>query len=241
MPLTCQRVVPVEPTGAVRSCKDQGGRPGLGPAPIFPAPRDIGQPISRDALAVFLRRAEKAAGLPRLPQDSFHGLRRKWVSERKHLPDVDVAKACGWRSISTMKRSYQLADEAGRARGRDGITEAEGPWSLDRGMTSLGLGTKLQALAVADYQLFPTGSPGQLGPEQQKGAVLLPSSPFTSGSPLAPAPAAAPWCRRRVARNGYPPSSTPGPPSSPHRRGWRLRGAGPASDRHPVGRASAGR
>jgi len=64
-------------------------------------------------LAVFLRRAEKAAGLPRLPQDSFHGLRRKWVTERKHLPDVDVGKAGGWRSISTMKRSYQLADETG--------------------------------------------------------------------------------------------------------------------------------
>ena len=25
----------------------------------------------------------------------------------------DVAKAGGWRSISTMKRSYQLADDAG--------------------------------------------------------------------------------------------------------------------------------
>jgi hypothetical protein len=35
------------------------------------------------------------------------------VSERKHLPDVDVAKAGGWRSINTMKRSYQLADDAG--------------------------------------------------------------------------------------------------------------------------------
>jgi hypothetical protein len=36
-----------------------------------------------------------------------------WVSERKHLPDVDAAKAGGWRSIATMNRSYQLADEAG--------------------------------------------------------------------------------------------------------------------------------
>ena len=45
--------------------------------------------------------------------DSFHGLRRKWSTERKHLPDVDVAKAGGWRSIMTMKRAYQQADEAG--------------------------------------------------------------------------------------------------------------------------------
>jgi len=33
--------------------------------------------------------------------------------QRKHLPDVDVAKAGGWRSIATMKRSYQLVDDAG--------------------------------------------------------------------------------------------------------------------------------
>ena len=43
----------------------------------------------------------------------IHGLRRKWVVERKYLPDADVAAAGGWRSIATMKRSYQLADDAG--------------------------------------------------------------------------------------------------------------------------------
>lgn len=30
--------------------------------------------------------------------------------ERKHLPDVDVAKAGGWRDLVTMKRSYQRSD-----------------------------------------------------------------------------------------------------------------------------------
>jgi hypothetical protein len=34
-------------------------------------------------------------------------------SPSKHLPDADVAKAGGWRSIGTMKRAYQLADDAG--------------------------------------------------------------------------------------------------------------------------------
>lgn len=106
-------LTPISPDVRARLLKVVRERPGLGPAPLFPAPRDIGEPIGRDTLAHYLRRAVAAAGLPRLPQDSFHGLRRKWVSERKHLPDVDVAKAGGWRSISTMKRSYQLADEAG--------------------------------------------------------------------------------------------------------------------------------
>jgi hypothetical protein len=35
------------------------------------------------------------------------------VTEREHLPDVDVAQAGGWHSINTMKRAYQQADDAG--------------------------------------------------------------------------------------------------------------------------------
>jgi hypothetical protein len=35
----------------------------------------------------------------RLDNDAFDELRRKWATERKHLPDMDVAKAGGWRSV----------------------------------------------------------------------------------------------------------------------------------------------
>ncbi len=38
--------------------------------------------------------------------------RRKWVTERKHLPDVDVAAAGGWSDTATLKLAYQQADEA---------------------------------------------------------------------------------------------------------------------------------
>ena len=37
---------------------------------------------------------------------------RLWASERKHLPDVDVAAAGGWRSTAAMRVSYQQADAA---------------------------------------------------------------------------------------------------------------------------------
>jgi len=37
---------------------------------------------------------------------------RKWATERKHLPDVDVAAAGGWTETSSLKRCYQRADEA---------------------------------------------------------------------------------------------------------------------------------
>jgi integrase len=84
-----------------------------GDAYLFPAPRNIGDPVSRDALALYQRRAEQLAKVPRLPQDTFHGLRRKWATERRHLPDLDVATAGGWRSVAVMKRAYQHADDAG--------------------------------------------------------------------------------------------------------------------------------
>jgi integrase len=104
---------PISPAVRQRLLNVLRERPGLGPAPLFPAPRTLNEPVDRETLAHYLRQAERKAGVPHLPQDSFHGLRRKWVTERKHLPDVDVAKAGGWRSIATMKRSYQQADEAG--------------------------------------------------------------------------------------------------------------------------------
>ncbi len=38
--------------------------------------------------------------------------RRKWATERKPLPDVDVAAAGGWSDTATLKLAYQQADEA---------------------------------------------------------------------------------------------------------------------------------
>lgn len=103
---------PVEPHVAEALRRLLKRRPHLG-APLFPSPRDANRPVLEDSLRNWVRKAIDAAGLPRLPHDSFHGLRRKWATERKHLPDVDVAQAGGWRSIQVMKRSYQQADEAG--------------------------------------------------------------------------------------------------------------------------------
>lgn len=40
----------------------------------------------------------------------WHACRRKWATERKHLPDVDVAAAGGWKTVQTLKSAYQHAD-----------------------------------------------------------------------------------------------------------------------------------
>ena len=57
-------------------------------------------------------RAEGRAKLPKLERGRFHPYRRLFATERKHLPDVDVAEAAGWRDLRTMKRSYQQPDPA---------------------------------------------------------------------------------------------------------------------------------
>ena len=43
----------------------------------------------------------------------FHPYRRLFASERRHLPDVDVAAAAGWKDPATMKKSYQHTDSKG--------------------------------------------------------------------------------------------------------------------------------
>ncbi len=40
----------------------------------------------------------------------WHPYRRKWATERKHLPDVDVAATGGWSDLSLLKTAYQQAD-----------------------------------------------------------------------------------------------------------------------------------
>lgn len=106
-------LTPISAEARARLLRLLRSRPSLGSLPLFPSPRNASLPVGRETLALFLRRALERAGLPRLPHDGFHGLRRKWAVERKHLPDADVMAAGGWRSLGTLKRHYQLADESG--------------------------------------------------------------------------------------------------------------------------------
>jgi hypothetical protein len=50
------------------------------------------------------------AGLEPQQGSLWHAYRRKWATERKHLPDADVAAAGGWKSTVTLKTAYQQAD-----------------------------------------------------------------------------------------------------------------------------------
>jgi integrase len=102
--------VPISPL--VRRAIDRilRDRPGIGSAPLFPSPSDRAKPITRHLADKWLRKAEELANLAPQRGSLWHAYRRKWVTERKHHPDVDVAEAGGWKGAHTMKASYQHAD-----------------------------------------------------------------------------------------------------------------------------------
>jgi integrase len=84
--------------------------PGVGNTLIFPSPYDPQAPLHRITVTGWLRRAERLADLPKLKGGSWHPYRRRWASERKHLPLTDVAAAGGWKDTSTITRCYQTPD-----------------------------------------------------------------------------------------------------------------------------------
>jgi integrase-like protein len=87
-------------------------RPGIGAAYLFPSPRNPRRHVSADLVSAWLEQAERLAGLPKLDGSLWHAYRRKWATERKHLPDKDVAAAGGWSDTTSLKAAYQQVDMA---------------------------------------------------------------------------------------------------------------------------------
>ncbi|MCH7717261.1 MAG: tyrosine-type recombinase/integrase [Gemmatimonadetes bacterium] len=107
-----ETLVPISPT--VRAAIDRvlEERPGIGGAVLFPSPISPDQPIRYELASDWLMKAEKLAEVPKQRGSLWHAYRRKWATERKHLPDVDVAAAGGWTETDSLKQCYQQADEA---------------------------------------------------------------------------------------------------------------------------------
>jgi len=79
---------------------------------LFPSPRRKGAPWRREHARDLLERCEVEAGLQSIAGGDFHPFRRKWASERKAMPTVDVMAAGGWRDSKTLLRCYQQSDPA---------------------------------------------------------------------------------------------------------------------------------
>ena len=79
---------------------------------LFPcAEKDA--PWPREIFGELYDRAERHANVPHVKGGRFHAFRRKWATERKHMPLVDVMAAGGWRDPGTVYTSYQHATTDG--------------------------------------------------------------------------------------------------------------------------------
>lgn len=87
--------------------------PRIGAAPLFPAGRSPDGRLSRHTANKWLVKAERRAGLGKLTGGLWHPYRRLWATQRKHLPDVDVAQAGGWKGTKAMKLAYQQSTADG--------------------------------------------------------------------------------------------------------------------------------
>lgn len=107
-----ESLVPVSP--AVKQVLESilRDRPGIEAGPIFPAAQNPRQRTSTMVASAWLLKAEKIAGVDKHDGSLWHAYRRGWATARKHLPDVDVAAAGGWRDTTTLKAVYQQADES---------------------------------------------------------------------------------------------------------------------------------
>jgi hypothetical protein len=80
------------------------------PRPANKAP-EIPKAWSRHHACKLLSRAEAKAKLPEIDGSDFHAYRRKWATERKHLPVQDVAHAGAWLDIKTLQTAYTQPDD----------------------------------------------------------------------------------------------------------------------------------
>jgi site-specific recombinase XerD len=78
---------------------------------LFPAPQDRTQPVRRELAGEWLKEAERLAGLKTMDGSAWHAIRRKFATERKHLPVQDVARVGGWKDLATLTQVYQQPDE----------------------------------------------------------------------------------------------------------------------------------
>ncbi len=85
-------------------------RPGIGAAYLFQAIKNPAKPVAKETVSQWLLAAEKLAKVEKQSGGLWHPYRRKWATERKHLPDVDVAATGGWSDLSSLKTAYQQAD-----------------------------------------------------------------------------------------------------------------------------------
>ena len=85
--------------------------PGIGDAPLLPAPKDPSRCVSRWLPGDWWDKAEKLAGLEPKRGRGWHSLRRKFASDLMNQPLKVLCQLGGWKRAQTVLQCYQRADE----------------------------------------------------------------------------------------------------------------------------------
>ena len=85
--------------------------PGIGDAPIFPAPKNSPMSVSRHLMRDWWRQAEKLAEMEPRRGRGWHSFRRKFASDYVDQPLKVLADLGGWRSTQTIIECYQKPDQ----------------------------------------------------------------------------------------------------------------------------------
>ena len=85
--------------------------PGIGDAPLLPAPKDPSRCVSRSLVHNWWVKAQKLAGLEPKRGRGWHSLRRKFASDLMNQPLKVLCELGGWRTAQTVLQCYQRADE----------------------------------------------------------------------------------------------------------------------------------
>ena len=85
--------------------------PGIGDAPVMPAPKDPFACMSRSLARDWWKKAERLAGLAPKRGRGWHSLRRKFASDLMDLPLKVLCDLGGWKTAQTVLQCYQRPDE----------------------------------------------------------------------------------------------------------------------------------
>ena len=86
--------------------------PGIGYAPLLPAPKDPSKCVSRSLARDWWEKAQELAGLEPKRGRGWQSLRRKFASDLMDQPLKVLCELGGWKEAKTVLQCYQRADEA---------------------------------------------------------------------------------------------------------------------------------
>lgn len=106
-----EHVTPMSATLRAALLRARSETAAIGEAWVLPSPRHPERPCPKGTLDKWFTAGAALAGVQLAPRARWHGLRRKFATEMKHLPLRDLAYLGGWKEPKTLLQCYQQPDE----------------------------------------------------------------------------------------------------------------------------------